>query len=470
MSIAHFLHTLAVVAIISTFARAQGPGNGVSKTTYSSTQPWLGAAFNLRYFPVTMAEDSGHDNIRAPDIQGRVQLTKAGQFTHRNCELYSAASGIKTGSGTSMSAPASRGADCVYKETHKYADTTLMWATYAHTADQCCKACAASKGCTNAQYSSAGSARRLRRALQGPQSYEGFGMHLVNVTTSLTTGGIPVSELEAHFDTRLGNMSSFDDFMDYNVVLFAGEDMPTYAEALAKDMVPFFTASWKANTGDTWYSMFVHVPKSQMIFELVGKVSPGTKYETSASLEPRVSPRNVARFASQKTSGVLEAVSVTRACSNISIIEYFYTEAIGATTIHKVDAAGVSRRCFEWPGADSDVCFVSRTGATTPDATFSVRDFETMIWSVHKEVITKVDTYNDKYNDNHYAVDLGGSFSGPKITAFMTAHKDEAFPIDFPKTFYAWDCDQDYLIDPTGWSIQSDFDASYPGCEDALQQ
>ena len=260
-------------------------------------------------------------------------------------------------------------------------------------------------------------------------------------------------------------MSSFDAFMDYNVVLFAGEDLPSYAKALSKDGVPFFTASWKADTGDKWYIMFVHTPKSQMIIELVGKVSPGAQFEnTMGSLEPRVSPRNVALFASQKANGVLSAVAVTRACSNISLIEYFYTEAVGATTVHKVDAAGVSRRCFEWPGAKSDVCFVSRTDTDT--TSFGVNDFEKMIWAVHKNVITSVDTYNDKYNDNHYAVDLQ-SFSGDKITTFMYAHNHSAFPIDFPKTFFAWDCDQDYLIDPTGWAIQSDFMADYPGCSDA---
>merc|ERR1712072_428583 len=147
-----------------------------------------------------------------------------------------------------------------------------------------------------------------------------------------------------------------------------------------------------ADTGDKWYSMFVHTPKSQMILELVGKVSPGAQYESAmSSLEPRVSPRNVALFASQKTNGVLSAVAVTRACSNISIIEYFYTEAVGATTVHKVDAAGVSRRCFEWSTAKSDVCFVSRTDTDTDTdtdtASFGVRDFEEMIWAVHKNVI-----------------------------------------------------------------------------------
>ena len=460
-------HVFIAAVIVCTAVLAQGPFDGVSKTTYASSQPWLGAAFNLRYFPVTMAEDSGKDNIEPMfnAVQGRVQLTKAGQFPMRNCELYSGASGSKSDSGTSMSAPASRGKDCVYETSQKYTLTTSMWSVYAHTPDQCCKACSATEGCTNAYFNSTKD-NSVRRVQPGPQSYEGFGLHLVNVTTSLTNGGIAVSELEARFDERLGNMSSFDAFMDYNVVLFAGKDMPSYANALSHDGVPFFTASWQADTGDTWYSMFVHTPKSQMVIELVGKVSPGARYEnTLPSLEPRVSPRNVALFASQNTNGVLAAVAVTRACSNISIVEYFYTNAIGAKTVHKVDAAGMSRRCFAWPGAKSDVCFVSRPPSDT--TSFGVRDLEEMIWTVHKQVITKVDTYNDKYNDNHYAVDLG-SFSGDNITAFMIAHKAEAFPIDFPKTFYAWDCDQDYLIDPTGWAIQSDFMADYPGCTDVV--
>ena len=37
-------------------ASAQGPGNGVSKTTYSASDPWTGMAFVQKYFPTTAAE------------------------------------------------------------------------------------------------------------------------------------------------------------------------------------------------------------------------------------------------------------------------------------------------------------------------------------------------------------------------------------------------------------------------------
>ena len=39
------------------------------------------------------------------------------------------------------------------------------------------------------------------------------------------------------------------------------------------------------------------------------------------------------------------------------------------------------------------------------------------------------------------AVDLPG-FSGDSIAAYLKANSGNAFPIDFPKTFFAWDCMQ----------------------------
>ena len=62
----------------------------------------------------------------------------------------------------------------------------------------------------------------------------------------------------------------------------------------------------------------------------------------------------------------------------------------------------LKRRCFAWSGAESDVCFTSRS--TNKDADFTVLDFETMLWSAHKAMIgsqSGVSTTSDKYNDNH---------------------------------------------------------------------
>ena len=69
----------------------------------------------------------------------------------------------------------------------------------------------------------------------------------------------------------------------------------------------------------------------------------------------------------------------------------------------------------------------------------------------------------DKYLDNHYAVDLRG-FNGTSIADWLEANKDDAFPIDWPRTYFAWVCTQSYIIDPTGWAIQDDYTITLPNC------
>ena len=57
-----------------------------------------------------------------------------------------------------------------------------------------------------------------RRQLQSPGN--GFGLHLVNVSNHLTTGGMSTAQVEAEFVSKLGNMATFDSFMDFNVLFY----------------------------------------------------------------------------------------------------------------------------------------------------------------------------------------------------------------------------------------------------------
>ena len=68
---------------------------------------------------------------------------------------------------------------------------------------------------------------------------------------------------------------------------------------------------------------------------------------------------------------------------------------------------------------------------------------------------------------------VGAGFDGVGVKgcnswalAWLKAHESEAFPINFPTTSFAWDCMQEYLIDPTGWSVQTDirYSSGLPGC------
>jgi len=230
--------------------------------------------------------------------------------------------------------------------------------------------------------------------------------------------------------------------------------------------VPFLTASWTpTGTSDTWYSLFVHVPSSQMIIELVGKEQPVANTAPNVALEARVSPRNIARFSStaKESLHMLYATSVSRATSNMTAVHRFYTDVIGATVVHRIEANGVSRRCYQWGTALSDVCFVHRVDSSSN--AFSVVAFERMLWSVHAANLL-APTDGDKYNDNHFAADL--QISGDPIVTYMSAHNP--YPIS-SSSWWAYACAQSYLIDPTGWTIQTDlqFSSSYPGCTDAAR-
>lgn len=412
------------------------------------------------------------------------QLLK--NYFEKNCELYRSASGSQSADGTLMTAPTKLGDDCSYSESNSFSSSSLMWKVWAHTAGQCCKACAATNGCNAAYFTKGDIDPSHGGDHPGPQDYEGFGLHTVDVVDAKTDGGLDVPEVEKHFTARFAAAfgspnTTYDAFMDYNVVLFAGENLPAYAKALHGDGHKLLTATWqgalppdwKANSTQTWYSVLVQAPHSQMILELVSTTSPclqGTGIcKTSGGLvqlEPRLSPKQVARFNSASAGGILTNVAVTRAVSNMTAIELFYTNAVQAKTTHTLDDNGVTRRCFEWSTeAKSDVCFVSRQGKWAYDNTFSVRDMEINLWRVHKAVDTNVNVTSDQYHDNHYAVDLS-DYKGDNLAAWLKNNYDQAFPIDFPdKTYFAWNCMQSYLIDYTGWAVQSDFDsATWPGC------
>lgn len=118
-----------------------------------------------------------------------------------------------------------------------------------------------------------------------------------------------------------------------------------------------------------------------------------------------------------------------------------------------------TRRCYQWGTARSDVCFVQRpdaatrrqAGARDAKAALSVADVEQMLWNVHASIMGDDPNggVNDKYTDNHYAVDLQSS--GDYLAKYWEAHNP--FPIT-ASTRVAYACKQSYLIDPTGWSIQ----------------
>merc|ERR1712232_776875 len=146
-----------------------------------------------------------------------------------------------------------------------------------------------------------------------------------------------------------------------------------------------------------------------------------------------------------------------------------------AKSTHELNDKGVSRRCYNTgtatsdvtfppgPGGslDEDICFMQRALDAEKDAVFSVSDFEAMLWAEHAGTLgSNPSSMVDKYTDNHYAQPMNSA----GLTALATHFKsDNPYPIT-KETRLAYACKQDYIIDPTGWSIQPIGSASWPKC------
>merc|ERR1712050_786220 len=114
------------------------------------------------------------------------------------------------------------------------------------------------------------------RRLQDPGN--GFGLHCVNVSGHLTTGGLSTAEVEEHFNEKLGDMKEYDSFMDYSVSFYTS-GVAQYAAAFDQGNVPYYTTTWQASNdadAQTYTSLIVQVPHTQMILELTSKKSLST--------------------------------------------------------------------------------------------------------------------------------------------------------------------------------------------------
>jgi hypothetical protein len=385
---------IACVLVLASMAdakkRGDTMGSGIAKTTYSGSQAIEGVNFNEKYLPVYNSDDSCEDNICDCTIDDVDYIVEQGR-----CQLNIDTSTTST----------------------------------------------------------------------GPPN-EGFGLHLVNCSTNGQPGGMTTAEVEAEFATKLGDMSTFDSFMDYNAALLTS-DLDSYVTTFDSDGINYMPIEF-LDQDETYYGMMYLVPDSHMILEVVQQNSTTTsKIASHPKLvkfnEPRVPHATLKRAGAEikerlaarkdtSTGDIMVALTVGRAASDMDAIDEFYTNGMQTTTTLSYQDDSVVKRCYLWEkqGATVDVCFSKRDdNATSTD--FKVADFENMLKTVHANVIAGKDTAsygcNNKWMDNHYAIDSVGS-GFDYIVEYL----------DATEGFYVY-CDVagfHYMTDPTGWGIQVD--------------
>lgn len=372
---------LAVFAFLLAGSMAQSPGNGISKSTYATTDPISGKEFLMNYFPLATPGD---------------------ECTNDLCVC-----------------PAGEGGD---EEWYIQQGRVYLLS----------------------ESDDASSGRRLQSAGSG------FGMHMVNVSNHLWTGGISVQEVEAHFTRKIGNFTEFDAFMDYNVMLYTA-DLSGYISTFKSDGLDTLTRTWQYND-KTWTSVFLHVPNTQLVIELVSDEQLDLDAEASAHPELEQRAPSAALDAVSSVGAVLTSLQVSRAASAATFakLDDFYVTGMGATLSANTTGTGFSKKCYLWSGAEVNICFTTRPEDASAGE-FSVAEFEDMLNTVHTNFLSKTPYCGvDKWFDNHYAID-----SRTTDTAAIIKYIDANSVLHY--------CNQGglhYAFDPTGWGIQMDLSFS----------
>lgn len=334
--------------------------------------------------------------------------------------------------------------------------------------------------CTNdlCECTSAGSSWEIQQGRVAISSWTsgvgvsaGFGLHLVNLTQRLTTGGNSVQEVEAQFSSKMSNMAStgvYDSFADYSIGLYT-DDIDTLITAFDDDSVEYSTLEW-TSSGTTWYSVLVLVPTTHMVLEIYAEESSTLSNRHNIKSEPRLSSHfaasMLARFSglrsmnstsSSKTN--IYTTRVNRAASDLSALDTFYTDVMGATLSIEYDEDDATRNCYLYESATVYICFTKRSDAST-HGDFSVEDMEDQMNAVHSELLAKPTCGMDKWLDNHHAYD-SMSESTSTIISYLesTAGADTYYYCEPSGSSYSLH----YIIDPTGWGIQLDLQSSSSG-------
>ena len=215
---------------------------------------------------------------------------------------------------------------------------------------------------------------------------------------------------------------------------------------------------WTAGS-DTWYSASVHVPKTQLIIELLSKNYTQTGLRASeAAPAARLSEARAAEVSGWTTDrDYVYAVRISRAVTNLTEVDAFYTAALGATKTEST----ATKSCFKVATTSTftdttEICFNEH--ADDKHDVLSVAGYVSGLFATHAKLLAGKPTCGmDKYLDNHLAIDPtdhGSTAFGDAIIDYVDARDDALYYCEAEMGHNTYNLH--YIIDPTGWGVQID--------------
>ena len=316
------------------------------------------------------------------------------------------------------------------------------------------------------EHSQGGCGSFVRLALNG--SNEGvetpcFGIHMVNAAKR-SAGDTDVATVEAHFNERLKDMDEYDAFMDFSTV-FIANSLDSYINAFEADGIAYMLLRWKDNsdvhttdggtTGRTFFSLIVHIPDTQINFEIVAAVAPTASpqrpiFEDSTIRLPHTAISSAG--ASPPGDDYLELAAISKGTSDIETISHFYSQILQASFdyLYSDTDTGLTMKTFRLPEAAMPIRFIQRTDTSSYAKTFSIKDLENAKNSAHEDSYTSPSCGFDQYMDNHFDL-TQYEYPVDTFTDLLTEEGNK------------WHCSRVgfgsldvYAVDPTGEAIQLD--------------
>ena len=268
------------------------------------------------------------------------------------------------------------------------------------------------------EHSMGGCGSYVRLALNGTNEGEAtpcFGIHMVNAAKR-PAGDTDVATVEAHFNARLGTMGEYDAFMDFATV-FVANSLDSYINDFERDGVAYMLLRWKDNsdvhttdggtTGRTFFSLIVHIPDSQINFEIVSAVAPEAKAQRPIFEDDMVRlPHSTISSAGASPPGedYLIPVAISKGTSDIETISTYYTQILQADFdyLYSDETEGLTMKTFRLPEAAMPIRFIQRTDTSSYASTFGVKDLENAKNEAHEASYTSPSCGFDQYYDNHF--------------------------------------------------------------------
>jgi len=293
-----------------------------------------------------------------------------------------------------------------------------------------------------------------------------FGIHTVLAKGAddqrlKASGHFNLSEIEEIWTREIGDLGQqqrgYSSWLD-NHLAFWTPSLENFVERFEADDVRFRTSSWRAERS-VFYSLIVHIPKSQVVLEFISNATGGRGHWPLQR-----EARHIFQVSPPPTKlGYLFPLHVSRAVRDLEEVRRFYSKVFNISArVQKSYEDGTEVLVFGGVPEDTfaprvGLQFVMRKKAERPQR-FSATWFQEYMLNVSKTYMTSYKSCWPVWGDNHIAVRPTGldlkafaarldSLETPMYHAFHGIKiPGQGPPKGGPSVIY--------VVDPSGWTVQ----------------